>query len=281
MKTKELYNSISTELTSLYDEQEANSIAFLLLEAILGITKTDCIVNTTLHVSLMKDREIKVAIEKLLRHEPIQYVLGKADFYGREFVVDANVLIPRNETEELVQLIINENKASNLKIVDIGTGSGCIPISLYLALDNAEVEAVDISEAALAIAQQNASALDAHITFNHFDILSGTPLPNQYHIIVSNPPYVTQNEKTLMRPNVLNFEPHLALFVEDNDPLIFYNAIVQHSKHSLYNEGRLYFEINENLGVEVASIMENAGFKKTRIIQDLNGKDRIVTGVMM
>lgn len=280
MKTIDLYNSISSELESLYTRQEAKNIAFLLLESIFGINKTDIIINKILNTSGGKEHELKECIEKLKKHEPIQYVLGKADFYGRVFRVDENVLIPRNETEELVDLIIKENNTLHLKILDIGTGSGCIPITLSLELTDAVVEAIDISKSALSIAQQNAMDLNAEVSFFQQDILSSELLPRHYDIIVSNPPYVTQKEKLLMRPNVLNYEPHLALFVEDNDPLLFYNAIAKHSKKVLHKGGKLYFEINENLGLEVAKTMEEEGFQKVIIIQDLNGKDRIVKGVI-
>ncbi|MDH5367309.1 MAG: peptide chain release factor N(5)-glutamine methyltransferase [Cyclobacteriaceae bacterium] len=280
MKTKDLYNSISSELESLYTNQEAKNISFLLLESIFGINQTDIIVNKTLNISEEKEYELKRCLDRLKKHEPIQYVLEKADFYGRVFKVDTNVLIPRSETEELVDLVIKENKIPNLKILDIGTGSGCIPITLKLELSDPTVEAIDINKSALSVAQQNATDLKAQVSFHQLNILNQELRPIHYDIIISNPPYVTQSEKPLMRANVLNYEPHLALFVEDNDPLIFYNTITKHSKNALQKGGQLYFEINENLGVQVAKIMEETGFKNVRVIQDLNGKDRIVTGVL-
>jgi release factor glutamine methyltransferase len=216
------------------------------------------------------------AVKALKQHKPIQYVLGKADFYGLKFKVNENVLIPRPETEELVALIINENKAANLSILDIGTGSGCIAISLAKHIVGSKVSAIDISEKALEIAKQNAKFNQVEIEFIQQDILNPAEHFQQFDIIVSNPPYVRDLEKQEMTSNVLDFEPHLALFVSDENPLVFYNAIADFAKTHLTPSGKLYFEINEYLGEETKKLLTDKGFKNVELIKDLNGKNRIL-----
>jgi len=191
MKTKELHNYISSQLHEIYPINEAGSITAILLDEIFGITRTDLIVNSSWEVSKDQQKRLENLLSRLITNEPIQYVLGKADFYNRSFHVNQQVLIPRRETEELVDLIIQENNKPNLSILDIGTGSGCIPITLQLELKAAKVDAIDISEAAIAVAQANASMLNATIGCFKMNALSKWTLKNQYDIIVSNPPYVT------------------------------------------------------------------------------------------
>jgi len=278
MKTKELHNYISSQLHEIYPINEAGSITAILLDEIFGITRTDLIVNSSWEVSKDQQKRLENLLSRLITNEPIQYVLGKADFYNRSFHVNQQVLIPRRETEELVDLIIQENNKPNLSILDIGTGSGCIPITLQLELKAAKVDAIDISEAAIAVAQANASMLNATIGCFKMNALSKWTLKNQYDIIVSNPPYVTISEKEQMERHVLDYEPHLALFVENDDPLIFYNAVIERATSQLFTNGKLYFEINEALGKEVKYKMEQEGFIDVEIIKDMQGKDRIVKG---
>ncbi len=278
MKSKDLHNSIATELREVYPEMEAKNIASILLEELYGISQTDLVLNNL--IQSYNRKKIEEVISRLKRNEPIQYVLGKAHFYGRDFKVNPNVLIPRKETEELVDHIIKDHPSFNGRILDIGTGSGCIPITMSIELTDATVEAVDISQDALETARENAKLLNANIVFHQLDTLSKEHLPSTYDIIVSNPPYVMAREKKLIQANVLNHEPHLALFVEDGDPLAFYNAIISKATRSLNPKGMLYFEINEQFGNEVSEVMENAGFRNIKIIKDMQGKDRIVKGFL-
>ena len=278
MKSKDLYNNISRELQNVYDPPEAQSMAIILLEEYFELKRSDLLLDRDADTNAELDLKLLQAVNRIKNHEPIQYVLGKAHFYGRDFKVDYNVLIPRRETEELVHLIINENPNFRGSILDIGTGSGCIPITLDLEIPQSSVASIDISEGALGIAKRNANELKADIEFHQFDILSSDALPNQYDIIVSNPPYVTTTEKKLMRDNVLNHEPHLALFVADDDPLLFYNVIIKKATDALKQGGRLYFEINEQFGEELADRMKEYGFRNVIITKDMQGKDRIVSG---
>ncbi|MEP4375146.1 MAG: peptide chain release factor N(5)-glutamine methyltransferase, partial [Algoriphagus sp.] len=205
-------------------------------------------------------------------------ILGKGPFYGREFFVSPATLIPRNETEELVHLIIKENRNAGLKILDIGTGTGCIPISLALEMNNPEVYGVDISEEALQIAEKNGVALAAKVTFSTCDILTQVPEVAELDILVSNPPYIPEQQRSEMHKNVLDFEPELALFVSNEDPLIFYKRISEIGKQLLKPNGKLYFEINENYGNDVASLMQDLGYSEVRVLKDLNEKERMVAG---
>jgi release factor glutamine methyltransferase len=220
---------------------------------------------------------LEKAFTRLIAGEPIQYVLGEAPFYGRFFHVAPGVLIPRNETEELVQLIVQKHKGK-VKILDLGTGSGCIAITLALECAKAEVTAIDISDDALAIAKHNAEALNAKLNFVKKDILQADLQLGTFDLMVSNPPYVLERERSLMQKNVLEHEPQLALFVPDSDPLRFYKAIAKHARENLKSNGYLYFEINEAFGAEVVEQMKLEGFSDIQIYQDINGKDRIVYG---
>jgi release factor glutamine methyltransferase len=216
--------------------------------------------------------------EKLKTGEPIQYILGKGPFYGREFLVNEHTLIPRNETEELVHLILHQNPQPGLKILDIGTGTGCIPITLDLELKGATIYGLDVSEKALEIARKNDELLYSNVKFLQADILQEMPELPILDVLVSNPPYIPISEKSKMHRNVLNYEPHLALFVPDEDPLIFYQVIAEKGKKLLKAGGKIYFEINERLGKEVLNLLLSFGYKNVRVIQDMNGKDRIVFG---
>lgn len=276
MTLKKLFTEYSKALLGLYSKNEAESLTIWLFEAILGKKRIDILKDEPMG-SLPK--ELETAMEQLLSGTPIQYVLGFAPFYGREFFVSPAVLIPRNETEELVHLIIKENSGKGLRILDIGTGSGCIPISLALEMEGPKVFGVDISEEALKVAEQNAKSLGASLEFLKLDILTEKIPVGNLDILVSNPPYVRYSEKSMMHRNVLDHEPHLALFVFDEDPLLFYRVIGEKAKKVLKPKGKLYFEINEALGKDIQKLLESLGYSQVRVLKDLNGKERIVIGV--
>ncbi|GAB4107820.1 peptide chain release factor N(5)-glutamine methyltransferase [Echinicola sediminis] len=273
---RQLYSTFHTELLNLYPDPEAQQLVFWLFEHFLQCSRGD----------IVRDKELPeipeklyLAFEELQRGKPIQYIIGEAPFYGYEFKVSPAVLIPRNETEELVHLIKKENPQSGLHLLDIGTGSGCIPITLFLEMEQAKVSAIDISEAALGIAQENAKKLKADVNFYHLDILQEDIPLNQLDILVSNPPYVRELEKAQMHQNVLEHEPELALFVSNEDPLVFYRTIAQKGRMALKTGGKLYFEINEALGKEMTELVEGLGYQGVRIHQDLQGKDRILSAI--
>lgn len=270
----ELISSWAKELR-LYPLSEAENLIQWLLEHHLGLRRVDI-------MRFLEEKDLPQALtrdfERLKTGEPIQYILGHGPFYGREFKVSPATLIPRNETEELVNLIIKENPQSKLRILDVGTGTGCIPITLALEMKEAEVFGVDISEEALEIATFNAKKLKARVTFTKCDILLEVPKLSGLDILVSNPPYIPMEEKELMHRNVLDFEPHVALFVSARDPLIFYKKIAETGLNLLNPLGKIYFEINERYGSTVAELLSESGYKNVRILQDLNGKERIVYG---
>ena len=276
MTLKKLFTEYSKALLGLYSKNEAESLTFWLFESILGKKRIDILKDEPIG-SLPK--ELETAMEQLLSGTPIQYVLGFAPFYGREFFVNSAVLIPRNETEELVHLIIQENQQKGIRILDIGTGSGCIPITLALEMNEPLLYALDVSKEALETAIKNASKLDAKVTFEKLDILKEEIPYHGLDIIVSNPPYVRYSEKEQMHKNVLEHEPHLALFVFDQDPLLFYRVIGEKAKKVLKPKGKIYLEINEALGEDTRKLMEHLGYSQVRIIKDLNGKERILIGV--
>lgn len=276
MQLRELYQGISGRLAKIYPKEEAANLTLWLLEHYLGKNKLDLLKNE--QVKLIPS-ELESAVQDLESGKPIQYILGIAPFYGREFFVNPSVLIPRNETEELVHLIIKENRQQGLRILDIGTGSGCIAISLKLEMEEAAVFGIDLSLDALSMATENANNLNAEVIFSRTDILRSEIPMDHLDIIVSNPPYVLKAEKALMQKNVLEHEPHLALFVADEDPLIFYRHIAQKGKGVLMPQGKLYFEINEKFGSEVVLLLQEEGFHSIEKFQDLNGKDRMVRGV--
>jgi release factor glutamine methyltransferase len=269
----ELILSWAKEL-KLYPLSEAENLVQWLIEHHLGLRRVDM-----MRFLDEKDlpQELKQDFERLKTGEPIQYILGSGPFYGREFNVSPATLIPRNETEELVHLIIKENPQAKLRILDIGTGTGCIPITLALELKDAKVFSVDISEAALEIASFNAKKLKADVVFSQCDILTQIPKVADLNILVSNPPYIPIEERGLMHRNVLDFEPELALFVTDEDPLIFYRKIAELGKSILKPGGKIYFEINERYGSQVATLLEMLGYLSVNVIKDLNEKERMVS----
>ncbi len=266
-----------SKLDEVYGVNEVETFARLALEEYSGVPYAE--------YNRYRNKEIKndgynAAIERLLTHEPIQYVLGKAWFYGLPFKVNTNVLIPRPETEELVDLIIKENPTAK-RIIDICTGSGCIAISLKKNIANPEVWATDFMDGALGVAKENAKGLEADVTILKHDALSGdyTALPNGCDVIVSNPPYVKENEKESIEPHVLNFEPHTALFVPDSDALLFYRHIGKAALSKLRAGGVLYFECHTDHATEVANLLLTLGYKSCTIVKDMFGRERIARAV--
>jgi len=273
MTYTDLIASLSTQLTS-YDQEEAENLVFWLFEQHLGLRRADlqqAHPNPVLPVALLAD------FQRLLTGEPIQYILGEAPFYGRNFLVTSDTLIPRNETEELVYRILKENSKPGLRVLDLGTGTGCIPITLALELKDPEVYALDVSVEALDVARKNASLLEAQVEFLEGDLLGSIPNLALFDVIVSNPPYVPLRVQGEMHANVLNFEPHLALFVPDEDPLLFYRAIGLWGQELLKLGGKLYLEIYENLADALVELLLSLGYSQVQVHQDLNGKNRMIS----
>ena len=277
MKIKQYKIFFQEQLESIYDASEVESFFYIILENKNKLKRIDLALNVDLEFS---ENEIELwndILDKLKKEIPIQYILGTTHFYDLEFEVNPNVLIPRPETEELIDWIIKENSANtNLKILDIGTGSGCIAISLAKNMKNAKVSALDVSIKALATAQKNAVKNNVNINFIHKNILETNDLNQEFDIIVSNPPYVRNLEKHEIHNNVLNNEPHLALFVEDDNALIFYKKIAELAQINLAQNGQLFFEINQYLGYETKNLLEKMNFKNIELRQDIYGNDRMI-----
>lgn len=269
---------IIESLRETYDEDESAAIGRIIMEDIIGVPAYQLPLNAEVELSDYEETILWETVARLKNHEPVQYVTGKCHFYGRVFKVNPSVLIPRPETEELVDLVINRHKdQDDLRVVDIGTGSGCIAISLAAELQTAQVLAVDISDTALAISNENAGLNFVSLKTKLLDITS-QPLPTaQFDIIVSNPPYITDSERRLMHENVLEHEPGLALFVPNEDPLKFYAHIAQQGQHALRDGGWIYCEINEHFGAETAALFEKHGYPKVTVHRDMQGKDRIIS----
>lgn len=286
VSAKKIFHDTLSSITR-YGIEEKRGILFLIFEKILNLNRSAILSDAPIiELFDFKRNELIAIIKQVNAHVPIQYILQEAHFYNHTFYVDKHVLIPRQETEEVVYKIINEaDKNLPLKIADWCTGSGCIAISLAAALPLAAVTALDISEKALKIAANNAKKNSVAVQFLVQDILapkiSNSPLTqsDKYDIIVSNPPYVTDAEKTQMADNVLLHEPHLALFVPDHSPLIFYIAIVKRAKTQLNKLGKVYLEINEQYGNQMKDLLLSEGFSNVEIIKDMNGKDRMACGV--
>ncbi|MDM8159209.1 peptide chain release factor N(5)-glutamine methyltransferase [Labilibaculum sp. K2S] len=273
-------NYIKKELEKIYPVRETESMAYILLEYVLKYTRTQIQLNRSENISNDHFKQIDTYTQELKTSKPIQYILGETEFYDLTFKVNEYTLIPRPETEELVHAVINENKEEGLQILDIGTGSGCIPISLAKNLKGACVSSADISAEAIEKAKENAELNQVDVHFFHRDILNWKNFDwDNFDIIVSNPPYVTEAEKSKMEKNVLDHEPHTALFVSDHDPLIFYRTIAEMALLHLKKGGKLYFEINESLGNEMAALLEQKGFNSIRLRSDINGKNRMVSAI--
>ena len=266
------------QLCSVYDKDEANAMTLILLEHYFNITRVKMALEPELRLSESEMLTFHFAVKDLLKNKPIQYIIGETEFCDLKFKVNENVLIPRPETSELVMKIINSQQPtanSQQLILDIGTGSGCIAISLAKKLSDSKVYAIDISEKALEVAKENAINNNVDVTFIHDDILNlKNNIETEFDIIVSNPPYVRELEKADMRDNVLNWEPHNALFVSDYDPLIFYRNILEFAKTNLNQDGEIWFEINEFLGKEMTDLCKEYGFSDVEIFKDFRWKER-------
>ena len=286
MLFKEYKSEFLKELSSLYDEKEIESFFYIILEQFHNKKRIDLALNPEMEMDALQLLRWETVLSELKKEKPIQYILGETEFYGLRFLVNENTLIPRPETEELVEWIISNSeglrqaqsdKSAKLKLLDIGTGSGCIAISLAKNLQNAEVSAIDVSEKALETANKNALINEVEVNFILKNILETEDLEHQFDIIVSNPPYVRNLEKSEIKPNVLEFEPHLALFVDDNDALLFYRKIAQLALKNLSENGKLFFEINQYLGKETVELLENLGFKEVILKKDIYGNDRMIS----
>jgi len=269
----------SNELSGIYPSEESNSFFTILGQKYLGVSRLEAALKPNKNISEAILEKFTKAIVRLKNFEPIQYIVGETEFYGLLFQVNQHTLIPRPETEELVDWIINDHKSGATKsidILDIGTGSGCIAISLAKYLNNSRVDGLDISAEALNVARLNAASCNSHVSFIQQDILSVKSLPKRYDLIVSNPPYVRENEKAKMSTNVLRHEPDSALFVSNENPLVFYRTIAKLGWNDLAIGGLLYFEINEYLSMDLVKMLRDEGYMDVVVKKDIFGKDRMI-----
>ena len=289
MYLKEIKNIYHVELDTLFPREEVDSFFYMAVEHYLGLERFILVLEPDFVISKEEEEPLFRALGELKRERPIQYVLGKAHFCEMDFKVDENVLIPRPETEELVYWILDQvggsfpngsNGEKELRILDIGTGSGCIAISLAKNLPHAKVTGIDISKAALRLARENARKHGVEVLFIEAEALSLERFGEKYTIIVSNPPYVRELEKESMANNVLEYEPGTALFVADEDPLLFYKSIVRFATSHLNQEGMLFFEINQYLGKETEQLLERSLFSGIELKKDMYGNDRMLKGIL-
>lgn len=291
MTISEANRQLAMQLQSIYDEREAINIAQWLMESLSGMKKSEIVIRKDENFTQQQEQHLKNMTVRLLNNEPIQYVLNEAWFYGSKLYVDENVLIPRTETEELVEWTLQSvqnselrvkselPKKRNMKILDVGTGSGCISIALRKNLSmQFEVWACDINDQVLTVARKNADDQHALIDFIPMDFLDHAQRKQLPHvdIVISNPPYVPLHDKNEMSPNVVKYEPNMALFVQDNDPLVFYNAIADFGKEKLYAEGIIFVEIHESMGESVTRLFKSKGYLSIELRKDLQGKDRML-----
>lgn len=277
MTTQDLKQYFRAEVGALFDAREAEAVLTILLQEVLNYSTVDAVLRNDFEQPQLLCERFCSCVQRLKRHEPIQYVVGKARFHGHTFKVTPATLIPRPETERLVDIIVDENNRSDLRVLDIGTGSGCIAIALARALKFAQVTAIDVSADALNVARENALTLKARIDFKQEDILTAKPEAEAYDLIVSNPPYICESERATMEPHVTDFEPGNALFVPDNDPLLFYRAIAEYAAAALVPNGKLYLEINARFGAQVATLLRQYAFTQVRVLNDPYGRVRYVT----
>lgn len=271
------FEFIHTELKDIYPETEIGSIRNLLLSEITGFTRAQLLANKNTKISDNQEFLLKKYVAQLKKHTPIQYVIGQTEFYGLLFKVNSSVLIPRPETEELIEWI--QQSLANLdsyQMLDIGTGSGCIAITLKSIFKKSNVSAFDISDEALKTATINAKLNNCEISFHKRDILTLQNSDLQYDVIVSNPPYIPEHEKSEILPNVLNHEPHIALFVPNNNPLVFYNAIAVFALKNLKTKGLLFFEIHKDFGIQIVELLQKLGFENVILRQDISGNNRMI-----
>ena len=283
MNIQDLKIDFFLSLKNLYSSEEIQSFFIILSKKYLGLSRLDSALHPKKEILKKEKIKFDEAIFRLRNHEPIQYILGETEFFGMPITVNKQVLIPRPETEELVSWIIEDIDKNEATILDIGTGSGCIAICLAKKINNAVVSAIDISNKAIEVAKKNTLINNVNIEFSRVDVLNFEDNSDLHHkwqskfdIIVSNPPYVRMQEKKLMQLNVVDHEPDIALFVEDDDPLLFYRKISQLSKQYLRQNGTLYLEINEYLGVEIEKMLNEAGFKHVDLKKDMFGKNRMI-----
>lgn len=281
MKIRDYRAYFIQELTPICSAEEAESFFYIILEDLQQLKRVDLALSPDLSLSEDQLNQWNAYLTQLKLEIPVQYVLGKTNFFGLDFEVNPAVLIPRPETEELVDWIIESQKETakdqNLRIIDIGTGSGCIAISLAKNIPNAQVTALDVSVAALATAKKNAQDNQVDVVFKNQNILETNDLQEKFDVIVSNPPYVRDLEKVEIKKNVLDYEPHLALFVENDNALIFYKKIAELAQKNLKPNGFLFFEINQYLGSEMIGLLQDMGFKNIILKKDIYGNDRMVT----
>jgi len=275
---KDLKSQYIELLSGKFDSSESKQFLDILIEDFFGITKVQLALEPQLRISESEMLKLHWAIKDLLNNKPVQYITGVSYFHDLKLNVNESVLIPRPETEELVGLILDKETSSNLRVIDIGTGSGCIALALKKYFSNSLITAVDMSADALLLAKKNALQNQLQVEFTQIDILNPHSFDSlsKFDIVVSNPPYVTQSDKALMHKNVTDYEPHNALFVEDDNPLLFYSSILEFCKSHLNNEGRIYFEVNEQQGDNILQLLEQHEYKNCKIYQDIHGKNRFV-----
>ena len=271
-----MIKEITLQLVPQYSDAEARSIAILLMCNITGLSYTELLIHTP-SLNEEQEEELRKKIERVKKNEPLQYVLGETIFYGRRFKCDQRALIPRPETEELIDWIINDvSNDGNIRILDIGCGSGCIAITLSKEIKNSIVTALDISEEAISLTEENCKINSCQVECINDDIFNFSD--TQYDIIVSNPPYICDNEAVDIESNVIDYEPHLALFVPDNSPLKFYEKITEYAARNLRSRGKLYFEINRKYGKEMQLLLEKFGFINIELRKDISNNDRMIKG---
>lgn len=272
----------ANSLLPQYCKQEVRELMFMLFDEVLHLSRTQILSNQDAKVSISDYNQIINLTKRLKNNEPIQYILGKTEFYNLHLKVNKNVLIPRPETEELVEMIIKINTKKTPKILDLATGSGCIAIALNKNISESNVFACDFSSAALKVAEENNVLNQTKVNFFSYDILIDSPLnlPHQIDVLVSNPPYILPQQRKQMEANVLDYEPHNALFVSANNPLVFYKKIADIGKEILNTGAYLFFEINEVFGKQVFDLMVKSTYRKVSLHKDLNGKDRIIKAIL-
>jgi len=269
---------IKKELAGIYPEPEIDALILIILQYIKSCSRTQILLARNEVLQDNERQQISAITARLKNHEPIQYITGETEFYGLKFYCRPGTLIPRPETEELVDCILKENAGFRGKILDIGTGTGCIPVTLKKRLPEAEISACDISESCLELASRNANLNLLDVSFFRMDILHpGDIVLPEFDILVSNPPYIPGFEKKLMKKNVLDYEPGLALFVPDHDPLLFYKSILKFAGKQLRCSGKIYWEINETFGQECVRLLSRAGYLNVRLRKDIQGKDRMIS----
>lgn len=280
MKLKEYRQTFNDALLDSYPQNEIDSFFFILLETYMDLKRIDLSLDPEMEIDRISVSLMNNAVERLQQQEPVQYIVGKTEFYGLHLEINDSVLIPRPETEELVDWIVQDLKSApkekNIEVLEIGTGSGCIPIALAKNCINTNIQAIEISKNAMLVAMENAELNEVNIKFIQSNILRANALPALFDIIVSNPPYVRHMEKKEIKRNVLDYEPHQALFVEDKDPLIFYDKISSLANSHLTQSGALYLEINQYLGKDTVALLERNGFSQIELRKDLFGNDRMI-----